>query len=137
MDTLTNPDQIEIYDFLLRFPQRFVSVSEISKHVGNRRIAPSEGPVGTVVPLSIAYVDVDDASVMLANEGDRIVVARREMPDVERHLKTRRHRERRLEAGRRRELVGIHQIVVVVHRHEHLVPFHERDETPGFAQDRR
>ena len=38
MDTLTNPDQIEIYDFLLRFPQRFVSVSEISKHVGNRRL---------------------------------------------------------------------------------------------------
>ena len=38
METLTNQDQIEIYDFLLRFPQVFVSVAEISKHVGNRRL---------------------------------------------------------------------------------------------------
>jgi hypothetical protein len=38
MDTLTNQDQIEIYDFLLRFPQCFVSVAEISKNVGNRRL---------------------------------------------------------------------------------------------------
>jgi len=37
METLTNPEQIEIYDFLKRFPQTFVSVAELSKHVGNRR----------------------------------------------------------------------------------------------------
>jgi len=38
METLINPEQIEIYDFLKRFPQVFVSVVEISKHVGNRRL---------------------------------------------------------------------------------------------------
>jgi hypothetical protein len=37
MDTLTNPEQIEIYDFLRRFPNLFVSVTEVSKNVGNRR----------------------------------------------------------------------------------------------------
>jgi len=38
MEILTNQDHIEIYDFLLRFPQLFVSVAEISKNVGNRRL---------------------------------------------------------------------------------------------------
>lgn len=37
MDTLTNADQIEIYDFLRKFPNLFVSVSEVSKNVGNRK----------------------------------------------------------------------------------------------------
>jgi hypothetical protein len=37
MDTLTNPDQIEIYDFLKRFPNLFISVTEVSKNVGNRK----------------------------------------------------------------------------------------------------
>jgi hypothetical protein len=37
METLTNPEQIEIYNFLGRFPNQFVSVPEISKHVGNRK----------------------------------------------------------------------------------------------------
>ena len=37
METLSNPEQIEIYDFLRKFPNLFVSVSEISKHVGNRK----------------------------------------------------------------------------------------------------
>lgn len=37
MDTLSNADQVEIYDFLKKFPNLFVSVSEISKNVGNRK----------------------------------------------------------------------------------------------------
>jgi len=37
MDPLINPEQIEIHDFLKRFQQLFVSVIEISKHVGNRK----------------------------------------------------------------------------------------------------
>src|SRR5262245_34623701 len=37
METLSNPEQIEIYDFLKRFPQLFVSVIAISKHIGQRR----------------------------------------------------------------------------------------------------
>lgn len=37
MDTLTNRDQIEIYDFLRKFPNLFVSVNEVSKNVGNRK----------------------------------------------------------------------------------------------------
>ena len=37
MESLTSPDQIEIYEFLKKFPNAFVSVAEISKNVGNRR----------------------------------------------------------------------------------------------------
>jgi hypothetical protein len=37
MEPLINPEQIEIYDFLKKFPRQFVSVVEVSKHVGNRK----------------------------------------------------------------------------------------------------
>lgn len=37
METPNNSEQIEILDFLKRFPKLFVSVIEISKHVGNRK----------------------------------------------------------------------------------------------------
>ena len=73
---------------------------------------------------------------MLTDEGDRVVVAGGEVPDVECHVEQRRHGQRGLEARGRRELIGIHEIVVVVHRHEHLVLLHERHEPPRFREHR-
>lgn len=110
-------------------------VANGEKNIAQRRIAVAERAIRSVVALAIAKMNVGDAVVVLLDEGDRVIVACDEVAAIERDLKPFRHRQRFFKTGWPGELVGIDEIIVIVHRDRILVAFAERDEALGFAEN--
>ena len=80
----------------------------------DRRIASAPLHVRTVIALAVLYVDVSDAVMVLTLIGDSIVVAGREVADVEANHEILRHIEQPLKAGGRSDFVGIVHVGVGV-----------------------
>ena len=99
------------------------------------RIAVAEGTVRAVVALAIANVNVGDAIVVFADEIDNIVVSRGKVAGIEGHEEILGHGQGLLKTLRGGELIGIDEIVVVVHGDEHAVLLNKRDQALGLAEN--
>ena len=133
-------------DFVDREAERSVLVFDVTadgvaivanqvKRFLDRRITLTEGPVRAVVAFAIANVNVGDAIVVFADEIDNIVVSGGKVADIEGDEEILRHGQGLLKTLRGGELIGIDEIVVVVHGHEHTMFLNKRDEALGLAQN--
>ena len=107
------------------------------KDLLDRSVALAPGCVLAVVLLAVLDVQVADPVVVLLDVGDRVITGGEEVADVEVDPEVLRQRHGLREALRRRELVGVLDVVVAVHGDDHLVLIGERSHALGRAQGRR
>src|SRR6266516_6290503 len=100
-----------------------------NQNLFDRSIAFTPGRVRTLVYLSILHVQVSDVVVMLADASNGIEVRRSEVPNVEVNLEVLRHRKCLRKTFGGRELIGVLNVGVTVHRDVDLMFLCERDKT--------